>query len=90
MIFKRHAVLLLATGCHVGRIPFASGTFGSLVGIPFVMVFAMMPTALAVLSTVTLIFIAIWAAQEAERQLQAKDPGCIVIDEIADVCVSPC
>lgn len=88
MIFKRHAVMLLATGGYVGYIPIASGTFGSLVGIPLVFIFSMMPTAWAALAVLALILIAVWAAREVERQMKAKDPGCIVIDEIAGMCVT--
>ena len=32
--------------------------------------------------------LAIWVAQEAERQIKEKDPGCIVIDEIAGMMVT--
>ena len=30
----------------------------------------------------------VWIAHLAEQQLNAKDPGCIVIDEIAGMCVT--
>lgn len=88
MISKRQAVLLLATGGYVGYVPVASGTFGSLVGIPFVFIFSMMPTVLAALAVLAVILIAVWAAHEVEQLLNAKDPGCIVIDEIAGMGVT--
>jgi phosphatidylglycerophosphatase A len=88
MISKRQAVLLLATGGYVGYVPVASGTFGSLVGIPLVFVFSMMPSSLAAVAVLIVFLIAVWAAHEVERLLNAKDPGCIVIDEIAGMCVT--
>jgi phosphatidylglycerophosphatase A len=88
MIFKRHAVYFLATGGYVGRIPLASGTFGTLVGIPIVFLFSLMPLTLAAIATVAIILIAVLTAHEVERWLDEKDPGCIVIDEIAGFCVA--
>ena len=35
-----------------------------------------------------LILLAVWVAHQAERLLKEKDPGCIVIDEIAGMCVT--
>lgn len=88
MIFKRQAVMFLATGGYIGRIPFAPGTFGSLIGIPLAFGLSRVgiPAALAV--TVLIILLAVWAAHSAEQQLGQKDPGCIVIDEIAGMCVA--
>ena len=34
------AVIWLATGFHVGRVPFAPGTFGSILGLPLAWVLA--------------------------------------------------
>lgn len=88
MILKPHAVMFLATGGYVGRIPVASGTFGSLLGFPLVFLFAMTDWPVAALLNGVLIVTAAWVAAEAEKLLQTKDPGCIVIDEIAGMCVT--
>lgn len=88
MISKPSAVMFLATGGHIGRIPFASGTFGSLVGIPLVILFSMADWPVAALLNVLLILFAVWVAHQAENLMQTKDPGCIVIDEIAGMCVT--
>lgn len=88
MILKPKAVMFLATGAHVGRIPFASGTFGSLVGLPIVYLLSKADWAVALILTVILILFSVRVAHLAERQLKAKDPGCIVIDEIAGMCVT--
>ena len=85
---KPNAVMFLATGGHVGRIPVASGTFGSLVGFPLVILFSMTRWPVALCLNMMLILLAVWVAHQAERLLRKKDPGCIVIDEIAGMCVT--
>lgn len=65
----------------------ASGTVGSLVTliglwlIPFTL-----PTLAATLVAVTLV--GLWAGERVERMLGAKDPGIIVIDEVAGMLLS--
>lgn len=88
MILKRHAAMFLATGGYVGKIPFAPGTFGSMVGIPILYGLSKISLPLAMLIILVIIFGAVWAAQSAEQQLGAKDPGCVVIDEVAGMCVT--
>ena len=88
MISKPNAVMFLATGGYVGRAPFASGTFGSLVGLPLVFLLSRTTWPVATILTVALILGSVWVAHLAEQQLKAKDPGCIVIDEIAGMCVT--
>lgn len=80
--------MFLATGAHVGRIPFASGTFGSLVGLPIVYLISKTDWVVALILNTLLVLFSVWVAHLAERQLKAKDPGCIVIDEIAGMCVT--
>ena len=88
MLFKRHVVIFLATGGYVGRIPIAPGTFGSLIGLPVAFGISRMSWPGALLAIVMLTLAAVWSAGEAARQLEAKDPGCIVIDEIAGMAVT--
>ena len=88
MNFREKSVMVLATGCFAGYIPFAPGTFGSIVGLP--LCFLLSKTKLSVAITFILIFIffAIWIADKAEKILMQNDPGCIVIDEIAGIMVT--
>jgi phosphatidylglycerophosphatase A len=88
MQFREKAVMFLATGGYVGNIPVAPGTFGSLLGIPLCYAFAQVRLPLAVLGAVGLIVFAIWIAQLAETITKQKDPGKIVIDEIAGMSVT--
>ena len=80
--------MFLATGAHVGRIPFAPGTFGSLVGLPIVYLLSRTEWAVASIMTAILVLFSVFVAHAAEQQLNSKDPGCIVIDEIAGMCVT--
>lgn len=80
--------MFLATGGYIGRIPIAPGTFGSLIGIPIAYAISLMGTAAASVAVVLITVVAVWIAHLAEKQLKQKDPGCIVIDEIAGMCVA--
>jgi phosphatidylglycerophosphatase A len=83
MKLRENAVILLATGFYVGNLPFAPGTFGSLIGIPLSFALAGMSLAPAMLCILIFSLFAIYIADAAEKLLKQKDPGCIVIDEIA-------
>ena len=80
--------MFLATGCFIGNISFAPGTFGSILGIPLCFLLSKINLLVAVLLTVMFVLFAILIAQEAEKILKTKDPGCIVIDEIAGLMVT--
>lgn len=88
MKFKEKAVVFLATGFYIGKIPFAPGTVGSLIGLPFCFLLAGIQLAAATLAALMFIALAIWIANAAEETLKRKDPGCIVIDEIAGMVVT--
>ena len=80
--------MFLATGCFIGNISFAPGTFGSILGIPLCFLLSKINLLVAVLLTVIFVLFAILIAQEAEKILKTKDPGCIVIDETAGLMVT--
>jgi len=85
MNFKQKSVMFLATGCYIGNISFAPGTFGSVLGLPLCFFLSKIDFSIAVLLTLIFILCAIWIASEAEKILKTEDPGCIVIDEIAGI-----
>lgn len=80
--------MFIATGFFSGKIPFAPGTFGTLAAIPFALVFLIIPASFYGVYIVGLILGAIYFADKAERIIGKKDPGCIVIDEIAGYVVA--
>jgi len=76
--------LMIATSCGIGYAPIASGTFGSLPGLLLYVVLYNLGGSLAVLIALPLVVIVgIWAANAAETHFNRKDPGHVVIDEIA-------
>lgn len=77
--------MFLATGCYIGNISFAPGTFGSVFGLLLCFFLSKIDFSIAVLLTLIFILSAIWIAGEAEKILGEEDPGCIVIDEIAGI-----
>lgn len=88
MNFKDRIILFFATGCYIGRVPLAPGTFGSIPGL--VIYFAISGIALwyQIIFLILFVLLSIWISREAERILRSKDPGCIVIDETAGMMVT--
>ena len=79
--------LVIATACGAGYSPIAPGTAGSLVAL---VILYLVPFSRAGLVAFFVIVTAagIWAAQVVEAQIGAKDPGVIVIDEVAGMTLS--
>jgi len=75
-------VKILATGFGSGYAPLAPGTVGTLVGIPFFLLFSPFGGSMYLLTILALTFLACYVADEAERVFGRKDASCIVIDEI--------
>lgn len=88
MNLSSKAVLFLATGFGVGRIPFAPGTFGSIAGLPFCLMLASVSRPVSAALLIGFVLIAVPVASRAACMLGEKDPGCIVIDEMAGILVA--
>jgi phosphatidylglycerophosphatase A len=70
----------------VGYLPLIPGTFGSLVGVGiFLLLFTATSASFAVILIVILVitFAGIWAAFRTEELEGKKDPGKVVVDEVA-------
>jgi phosphatidylglycerophosphatase A len=88
MKVRENAVMFLATGFYIGNIPFAPGSFGSLIGLPFSFALAGISLVPAVICVLLFILFAVYIADVAEKILLQNDPGCIVIDEIVGMMVT--
>jgi len=76
--------LWIAQGFGAGWAPVAPGTFGSLVGLGWFLALALTRSWVwFILGNVAAFVISVWLCGEGERLLQKKDPGSIVLDEIA-------
>ena len=74
----------VATGLGLGYLRPVPGTFGSLFGLGLCVLlhaFGGWPAVGAGLVVVTLL--GFWSAGRLEREIGSRDPGCIVIDEVA-------
>ena len=81
----RTLILFLASAGFVGYIPVASGTFGSLVGIPLFWGFDALRAASILLYLIAFVAVtgaACWIAGRADALLQEHDSHTIVIDEV--------
>lgn len=74
---------MLATGFGVGLLPFAPGSFGSLLGL--LLAWSFEPLSLAGRAAAMLAFsgLGILICERAARKYGKADPGCVVFDEIA-------
>jgi len=88
MHFVDKAALFLATGCYVGKIPFAPGTFGSAVGLPIAYLVSLTPLPFSLLFIIAFIGFAVLISNRAEIVMAKKDPGDIVIDEIVGIVIT--
>jgi len=77
-------LLWLAQGFGIGRLPFAPGTFGSLLGVLW---FALLLLAgdfrVFLGGTIAGLALAVWLCDVGEKILKQKDPRSVVCDEIA-------
>lgn len=82
---SRWFVVWLAQGFGIGRIPWAPGTFGSVLGLAWFAVLLLIAQWSALAAGITLvasIFAAVPTCEAAEIILGKKDPGSVVLDEI--------
>ena len=82
-----YLALAIAT-CGVGYLPLAPGTWGSLVGVGIFLwlVWAIPAYSLVVVVLVSIVAVTcvgIWAATRTEQLSGRKDPGKVVVDEVA-------
>jgi phosphatidylglycerophosphatase A len=76
--------LWIAQGFGLGRIPFAPGTFGSLLGLAwFGLLLCARSELLFVLGSLAGIALSVWLCGQGEKILKQHDPGSVVLDEIA-------
>ena len=85
--FLDRLAVLIATVFGVGYAPLAPGTVASVVTVIFLGLFPFSRAGLVVF-LVLVVVIGTWAAHLAERRIGGKDPGAIVIDEVAGMTLS--
>jgi phosphatidylglycerophosphatase A len=88
MKFRERVVLFVATGFFIGNLPFAPGTFGSLIGLPLCFLLSRLDLLKSLICILVFILFAMGIASAAEKIIKQRDPGQIVIDEIAGLMVT--
>jgi len=76
-----YLALAIAT-CGVGYLPLIPGTFGSMLGVAIFLLLFRVPV-LVLLAIVVITFAGIWAGTRTEELSGRKDPGKVVVDEVA-------
>ncbi len=77
-------LLWLAQGFGIGRIPFAPGTFGSVLGLGwFALLLAPRNFWIYLGGTLLGLALSVWLCGSGEKILNQKDPASIVLDEIS-------
>ena len=79
---------LIATGAGSGYSPIASGTAGTVVAIPLFLLMAQLDVLPYLVILGAVVWVGILAADHMEKVLRIKDPGVVVIDEIAGYLVT--
>jgi phosphatidylglycerophosphatase A len=84
----RRFILFLSSNAGLGYAPVASGTFGTLAGIPAFYLLSNFPPVLYLATWAGLLFLSFWASGEAGRIYGVVDDGRIVIDELVGYLVT--
>jgi phosphatidylglycerophosphatase A len=80
----RHPAALIATGCGVGLLPKAPGTWASLATLPLAWLLDHLAgRASLVIAGVVIALAGVWASQVYVARHRVEDPGEVVVDEIA-------
>ncbi|HCC53370.1 MAG TPA: phosphatidylglycerophosphatase A [Desulfobulbaceae bacterium] len=78
----------IATGFGAGYLPKAPGTWGSLLALPLHFFLRQLSPNHYALALGAIFFIAVISAGQAEKILDRKDPGVVVIDEIIGMLIT--
>lgn len=78
----------LATGCYTGYLPFAPGTWGTLVGVLLFYFVRYLPQEAYAATVVAFIALSVWVSNQAQEIFGEVDPQKVVIDEVAGFLVT--
>lgn len=81
-------ILCIASGGYAGYLPKAPGTWGSLVALPIHLLLLQLPPERYFAALAAIFFLAVYTAGSAEKIMDRKDPGIIVIDEIIGMLIA--
>ena len=91
MKFKEISDFLIkavSTVFFIGYLPLVPGTFGSIAGVGLFYLLKGAPQATYFLFILAIIILGLITSGRTEKLLNKKDPGCIVIDEVAGMLIA--
>ncbi len=80
--------MAIATGGFIGYLPKAPGTWGTLIAFPIHFLLCMLSPGGYIIGLVLIFFLSIITAGSAEKIIDRKDPGVIVIDEVIGMLIA--
>jgi len=80
----------VAFGFGSGAIPFAPGTFGTLVGIPFYLLLKNLPNSLYLIAVILIALGSAWLCDIVSKEIKVHDHSGMNIDEIVGFLVTMC
>ncbi len=78
----------IATGLYTGYLPKAPGTWGTIVALPLHLLISPLPPVMYGVTLFLIFWIAVLVSGAAEKIIDSKDPGVIVIDEIIGMLIA--
>lgn len=84
----RRLILFLSSNAGLGYAPLASGTFGTLAGIPIFYLTGAWPWWLFLVTLTALLFFSFWLSDAAGKIYGVADDGRIVVDELVGYLVT--
>lgn len=81
-------ILFIASGGYAGYLPKAPGTWGSLVALPINFLLLQLTPGQYYAALLAILVLAVYTAGSAEKIMDRKDPGIIVIDEIIGMLIA--
>jgi phosphatidylglycerophosphatase A len=81
-------IMAIATGGYVGYAPTAPGTWGTLIAFPIHILICMLSPLGYIIALAAIFFIAVITSGGAEKIIDRKDPGVIVIDEVIGMLIA--
>lgn len=78
----------VAFGFGSGTLPYAPGTWGTLVAIPFYLILALLPSALYVFFTLVAIAGSVWICDKVSKEIKVHDHQGMCLDEIVGYLVT--
>lgn len=86
MTFGDKLIVFVAQGFGIGRIPFAPGTWGTLLGFVWlVLLLSSNSYWVYLFGTILGVGLAVHVCERAEKIMKQKDPGSVVLDEIVAI-----